>query len=154
MNIKKTNFKMFSLKRKIIRPNNLQLLIDNVPIEQVDKTKFLGPVINFKLNLNDHITTLCTKISKNTGIIFTVRHNLNKNTVLLLYRSLIQPYLDYCNIIWATVHSNNLERLFRKHKNFFALLLLLNLLLLAFACLVKPYDDCFVSTVECSQSAL
>ena len=28
------------------------------------------------------------------------------------------------------------------------------LLLLAFACLVKPYDGCFVSTVECSQSAL
>ena len=27
-------------------------------------------------------------------------------------------------------------------------------LLLAFACLVKPYDGCFVSTVECSQSAL
>ena len=28
------------------------------------------------------------------------------------------------------------------------------ILLLAFACLVNPYDGCFVSTVECSQSAL
>ena len=55
-------------------------------------------------------------MSKKTGIIFKVRHSLNKNTVLLLYRSLIQPYLDYCNIIWATGHSNNLERLFRKQK--------------------------------------
>ena len=47
---------------------------------------------------------------------FKVRHNLNNDTVLLLYRSFIQPYLDYCNIIWATGHSNNLERLFRKQK--------------------------------------
>ena len=29
-----------------------------------------------------------------------------------------------------------------------------SLLLLAFACLVKPCDGCFVSTVECSQSTL
>ena len=94
----------------------MQLLIDNVPIEQVDKTKFLDVVINSKLNWNDHITTLCTKISKNTDIIFKVRHNLHKNTVLLLYRSLIQPYLDYCNIIWAKGHSNKLEKLFQKQK--------------------------------------
>ena len=95
LNIKKTNFIIFSPKRKLIPPNNLQLRIDNVPIEQVDKTKFLGVVINSKLHWNDHITTLCTKISKNAGIIFKVHHNLNKNIVLLLYRSLIQPYLDY-----------------------------------------------------------
>ena len=59
--------------------------MDNVPVEQVNKTKFLGVVINSKLNWNDHITTLCTQISKNTGIIFKVRHNLNKITLLLLY---------------------------------------------------------------------
>ena len=51
-------------------------------------------MINFKLNWNDHITTSFTKVSKNTGIIFKVRLNLNKNTVLLLYRSFIQPFLD------------------------------------------------------------
>ena len=38
------------------------------------------------------------KNQQNTGIIFNVSHNLNENTVLLLYRSLIQPYLDYCNM--------------------------------------------------------
>ena len=55
---------MCSPKRKLIPPNNLQLLIDNVPIEQVDKTKFLGGVINSKLNWNDLITALCTKSAK------------------------------------------------------------------------------------------
>ena len=113
LNIKKTNFIIFSAKRKLVPPNNLLLLIYNIPVEQVDKTKFLGVVINSKLNSNAYITTVCTKVSKNTGI-FKVRHNLNSITLLLLYRSLIQLYLDYCNIIWATGHSNNLERLLRK----------------------------------------
>ena len=116
LNIKKNTFITFSPKRKLIPPNNLQLLIDNVPIEQIDKTKFIGVVINSKLNWNDHIATLCTKIRQNTDIIFKGRQNLNKNTVLLLYHSLIQPNLDECNIIWATGHSNNLERLFQKQK--------------------------------------
>ena len=33
LNIKKTNFIIVSPKRKLIPPNNLQLLFDNVPIE-------------------------------------------------------------------------------------------------------------------------
>ena len=70
-------------------------------------------MINSKVNGNDHITTLYTKFSKNTSIIFKVHHNLNKFTVSLLYLSLIQPYIDYCNIILVKGHSKNLERLFR-----------------------------------------
>ena len=63
LNIKKTNFIIFSPKRKLIPPNNLQLLIDNVSIEQVDKTKFLGVVINSKLNWNiKHYAQKSTKI--------------------------------------------------------------------------------------------
>ena len=62
------------------------------------------------------MTTLCTTISKNTGIIFNVRHNLNKNTVLLLYRSLIQPYIDYCTIIWATLRVITLKGCFENKK--------------------------------------
>ena len=50
LNIKNTNFTIFSPKRKIVPPNNLQLLIDNIPVEQVDKTKFLGVVITSELN--------------------------------------------------------------------------------------------------------
>ena len=90
------------------------------------KTNYKVEHLNVNKNL---ITTLCTKISKNTGIIFKICHNLNKNTVLLLYRSLIHPYLDYCNIIWAIGRNNNLEfeRLFRKQtKKIFVLLHLLN----------------------------
>ena len=44
----------------------------------------------------------------------------------------------------------NIKEIYKKFK--FPINMII--LLLAFACLVKPYDGCFVSTVEWSQSAL
>ena len=77
----------------MVSPGNLQLVIEDVPIVQVDKTKYLG-VINSKLNWTDHINEISNKISKNTGVIFKVCQNLNSDTAYAL--SLIQPYLLQC----------------------------------------------------------
>ena len=40
LNIKKTNFILFSNKDKIINTENLNVLIDNIVIDQVHNTKF------------------------------------------------------------------------------------------------------------------
>ena len=79
------------------------------------KLNFLGVIINSQLNWNDHIQTISNKISKNVDIIFRKRNNLNRNTLLMLYHSMIQPYLDYCNIVWAAGGSY-LDHLFKKQK--------------------------------------
>ena len=55
-------------------------------------------------------------MSKSIGIIYRIRHKLSAHSLLMLYRSLIQPYCDYCNIVWGTGHSSSLETLFRKQK--------------------------------------
>ena len=49
LNIKKTNFIMFSNKYKIINTENLNVLIDNIAIDQVHNTKFVGVIINSNL---------------------------------------------------------------------------------------------------------
>ena len=74
LNVTKINFILFSSLRKFVPQNSLQLLVDNIPVEQVVKTKIIGVVINSKLNWNDHIITLYRNISKNTDSIFNVRH--------------------------------------------------------------------------------
>ena len=89
-------------------------MIDNVKINQVDHTKFLGVIINSSLNWNDHINTICSKVSKSTGILQRTKQNLSAAT--LLYQTLIQPYFDYCNIIWSVGESVHLEKLFVKQK--------------------------------------
>ena len=96
--------------------NNLAIYIDNIELEQVQKNKFLGVIINSKLNQIDHIKTATNKLSKNIGIIFKVRHNSSSSTLLMLYRTLIQPYCKYCNVVWAAGSSHSIQTLFKKQK--------------------------------------
>ena len=42
----------------------MNIKIDNVPIQKVDQTRFLGVIINDKLLCDDHIKTIRIKISK------------------------------------------------------------------------------------------
>ena len=45
-----------------------------------------------------------------------VKKNVDVNVLKMLYHSLIQPYFQYCNIIWAIHHTQHIELLFRKQK--------------------------------------
>jgi hypothetical protein len=117
LNIKKTNFIVFRTRNnKFVDDCSLNIFIDCVKIEQVQKTKFLGVVINSQLSWGDHIKTVCNKISKSTGIICKIRRNLSQDSLLMLYRTLINPCLDYCNIVWAAESCGFLQYLFRKQK--------------------------------------
>ena len=67
LNIKKSNHIMFRNKGKIVNNVNRVLKIDNVIIVQVNRCKFLGVIINSNLTWQDHIETICKKISKSIG---------------------------------------------------------------------------------------
>ena len=58
---------------------------------------------------------LCNKVSKSIGIMLLEKKNVDAN-VLKMYQSLIQPYFQYCNIIWETHHTQHIELLFCKTK--------------------------------------
>ena len=55
---------MFSNKNKIINTENLNLLIDNIVIDQVHNTKFVGVIIYSNLTWHDHIKAISRKVSK------------------------------------------------------------------------------------------
>ena len=116
LNIKKTNFILFHGGNKKVDNLGLEILIDNVKVNQVDHTKLLGVVINSRLNWNEHIKTVCSKMSKSTSILHRTRKKLNADTLLLLYQTLIQPYFDNCDIIWSGGKSVLLEKLSVKQK--------------------------------------
>ena len=70
LNVRKTNYILFTSNSRKIDTGNLAIQIDDLIIENVEKTKSLGVIINSKLNRNDHIQTISNKINKNVGIIF------------------------------------------------------------------------------------
>ena len=50
------------------------------------------------------------------GIINRNKSLLNKETKLLLYYSLVYPYLQYCNVVWGNASPTNLKPLLTKQK--------------------------------------
>ena len=59
------------------------------------------------------------KFLKTIGILCKVRHLLPPLGTRSLYMSLVEPYLNYCNIVWAqAVPTVCLDRLFRIQKKY------------------------------------
>ena len=109
LNIKKTHYMIF-WKRKKDRLN-VKLSIDCELINEVDKTKFFGILIDNKLTWKQHIAYVSGKIARGIGMIIKARQYLNKQGLISLYYSFIYPYLTYCNHIWGTTYKTSLKRL-------------------------------------------
>ena len=63
------------------------------------------------------------EISKNIGIISKVRHLIPIHLNRSLYLTLVEPYINYCNIIWAgSSNSGSLDRKLRVQKKYFRLI--------------------------------
>jgi hypothetical protein len=105
LNIKKTNFIVFRPRQKIFDLNKIRIFLNGQEINRVAHTKFLGLIIDEHLSWDKHIEQIESKISKNIGIISKLKHTLPGYILLMLYNTLVLPYLNYCPMIWA--HENN-----------------------------------------------
>ena len=53
------------------------------------------------LTWKSHINELCLKLLKTVGILSKVRHFVNNHILVMLYYSLIYPFLTYGNHVWG-----------------------------------------------------
>ena len=109
LNIKKTHFMCFSAKNKSCPGISLQ--IDGEAIAEVNKSKFLGVVIDNKLSWKDHISFVCRKVARGIGVIIKARKVLHNESLKCLYYSFIYPYMIYCNQVWGSACKTNIEPL-------------------------------------------
>ena len=67
--------------------------IDGNTIEKVNKMKYLGVFIDDKLSFKDHLEFITKKISKKVYFMSKVRNKLDKETKIVLYKSIIVPHI-------------------------------------------------------------
>ena len=108
LNISKTNFIIFG-------PKNIQeeatIKINDVVIERVFHTKFLGVEIDHKFCWKEHIKKVQSKVAKNVAILYKLKYLLESNTLLVMYNTLILPYLMYCCEIWGNTYKSRLSNI-------------------------------------------
>ena len=115
LNVLKTHYMLFTLKKnKDI--SNLTLKLNGLNINRVEKTKFLGVIVDDKLNWNCHIEYIKKKVSKNAGIICKARNYFERSTLTTLYYTFIFPYLIYCIEVWGSASLVHINKLLKVQK--------------------------------------
>ena len=116
INIGKTHFMIFSSRnRKIYRPL-VPLIMNGEVLEEVFCTKFLGVLIDSKLNWNCHIQYIKKKIAKGVGILCKARKILTDETMITLYYAFVYPYLQYAVEIWGNTFNCYLDGILKLQK--------------------------------------
>ena len=86
--------------------------IRGATIKHAETVKYLGVLIDKDMKWNSHITRLSHIISRNVGIIWRSKHFLTTKHRLLLYNSLVLPYLNYCCLLWEYSTKSSINKLF------------------------------------------
>ena len=93
LNIKKTNFMVFTRRRHS-----------------------LGVLLDEKLTWSYHIAAVKAKMSRFIGSLYKLKKILPLKARLLSFNSLVQSHLNYCSLIWGFTNKCKIEQLFSAQK--------------------------------------
>ena len=99
MNNNKTKFILFGSKLQLNKCKTKTLNVDNTEIELADKIKYLGVLLDQKLNLKQHITSKCQTAMLNIQQIKNISHLLTQEATEILVLGTVMSHLDYCSNI-------------------------------------------------------
>ena len=95
-----------------IIPENIIVSINCCNISRVENTKFLGVIIDEKLNWKEHIMRVKNKLNKSISIMYKARQLIDEKSLYILYCSLFLPYMTYCIEVWASTYKTCIKPIF------------------------------------------
>ena len=87
------------------------VIFGDTNIVKVTSTKFLGLHIDEKLTWASHCSNICKIMSKNTGVIYKLSSFVPQEILLILYSTLILPYLNYGVLAWGKSLKTQLDKI-------------------------------------------
>ena len=110
LNGSKSNFLLISSDKT---DRNIKLNINSREIQQENYTKYLGVIIDKKLNWKLHIKQINFRLSKGIGVLYTLRHLVPKQSLKSVYSYFIQSHVLYGILNWGCASKTILEPLKR-----------------------------------------
>src|SRR2546425_11245526 len=95
VNCEKTNYILFSPTKCIKDSFDLDLKINNILIQKIAVTKYLGVYIDENLDWKMHIQDICLPLRKYVGVFYKLSLKLPIKILKMLYFSLIYPRILY-----------------------------------------------------------
>ena len=113
INIKKTKYVVFSSSAK--NPPPCKITLDNTILQRVRCIKFLGVIIDERLNWANQTNSLICKLSKTCGTLRSLSSCLPKSLRAPVFSALVNSHITYGITVWGG-NSTNLEKVFRAQK--------------------------------------
>ena len=115
LKIDKTSFVLFHPAQKAIN-YSVRLYINNETVKKEKCIKYLGIFIDSHLSWKEQIIHISKKIKRSVGILSKVRHYINISTLVMLYYTLIYPFLKYAIVAWGNTYTSMLKPLINLQK--------------------------------------
>ena len=90
---------------------NFELSMGDHKIQRTESYKYLGVLVDDRLNWKPQVSKLCSKLSNVCGILSKVRHYLDRNSLMNIYNSLFDSRLRYGMLAWGTASEQSLSKL-------------------------------------------
>ena len=113
LNLSKTKYMLFGSNNKLTEKSRkkFRITINKYTIQEVDQFKYLGVIIDRKLNWNRHADYLMTKLSSAAGALYKTRNFLPLKARKLIYNSLAGSYLQYGIAAWGNCSTTIMNKL-------------------------------------------
>ena len=99
LNLQKTKYMLFN--HKYDSTNIPNLIVGGNTIERVKKAKFLGILLDDKLNWDEHIKHCRKKIVSGLYALNAMKHYLRTQHLRCLYFAMVHPFLQYGCVLWG-----------------------------------------------------
>ena len=115
INTNKTKTMLFGSRNKVKSSYKPELFINKELIQMVPTFKYLGVHLDQTLNFKYHMESLISNISFKLYMFSKIRRFLNEKCAITVYKSMLMPFFDYCDIIYMYSGQNELQKLNRQH---------------------------------------
>ena len=111
-NTSKTSYMTIGSRQNLTKAKFMNVKMDDWPIEHKPCTKLLGAHIDEMLTWDDQIKHISSKVSNGLGMLYLARKLTdNQETLKTIYYSLVQPYFDYCDVVWSDCSKTRADKL-------------------------------------------
>ena len=96
--------------RKLNKPVHPKLTFSNSCVSQTESQKYLGLILDNKLNFSEHLKGVLDKISKTTGLIRKFQPVLPRFSWLNIYKVFVRPDLYNLDITYDQTYNASFHR--------------------------------------------
>ena len=90
---------------------NINIYIDNSKLEQVSEIKYLGVIIDNKLNFKAHVQYIIKKVAKKINFLSRISNIISTLAKITVYKSIIAPHFEYCGTILYFINESDIATL-------------------------------------------